>query len=243
MLFELKKIYKKGHIFYIVILVLALLAFDCVMELLTGELGKDNDLKVSNLSQAICQFSVLLMIPVFSNVFSSEYKNKSISFYENNRVDLRNLYIVRSIVYNLSVVLVYSIAQCIFLIGFHIEFNRSVLEVLLLNLLVVLVSVNAILFFSMLCKRKWVVISYILGFWIGAQIINSLEIPYLSGYFFPVDSESVVACYINESMGLEVSHLSGSTFQMAAFTCFIWILVFAVAGIITSKKAIRKNSI
>lgn len=242
-MFEIQRMFKKKNLLYILLLVFSLFLFDVVMELLTGELNGVAQLKVGNLSQAICQFTILLMLPVFVNIFSDDYTNKSISFYSNNTISLRKVYIERMLGYCIFTVLVYFLAQCAFMCIFRIGFNKQTISVLLLNLLVVLVSINAIYFFSMFYKKKWISISYIIGLWIGAQVINSLNIPVISGYFFPVDSENVVARYVKGILGQSVVSSDKMQLLKVVLVCFIWIMLFLILGIIISSKRMKKNSI
>lgn len=226
--------------------VLALFLINFLFEFATNEVGSDTSSQLQNLSQAIIQFSIIALIPVMTDTFSSDYARKTSIFYFQNNFSPLRLYGARLLVYNAATLLLY--LPPVFLYSYVVIDGTSyTLNVIGLSMLCVLCSVNMILFFSMFFKEKWIGITLIIIFWLGAQIINAIDIPYISGFFFPVDGQSNVALYIRSLKGDSIQYFNTFSkltgFEQALLTCIVWIVFPSGLGALVARSRMMKNAL
>lgn len=246
--FEIIRYIKKKHLLLSIISIFIIFVINFVFELGCGEINSSINLRLNNLSQAICQFSIISLLPILSDMFSYDYFNKNMIFYMQNDINLQHLYIVRVIVYNIMLLLLYILFLLIYFYKDISKINSTTLFIFTLDLFVVISCIDICAFCSMLFKKKSVCITIILIIWITSQIINSLNIPYISGNLLPIDNNNNVALYIKYlvfNKPIRYKNLINNIPVKihAIFICLVWSLIPFILGIIISKKRISENSV
>lgn len=243
--FDFNRCKSKKHYWYIVFAILVTFIFNFIMEMVSNQFTAEWSLKLTNISQALTQMGILVLLPILSDTFSKDYQEKNIIFFKQNKISEKKLFLSKILVYDVVIFVVCFVLMMIFQGGIFFSTNDGVL-VIFLDIMIVLASGNMIIFCSMFFEKRWMCMIAIILLWLSAYFINLSNLKFISGFFLPVDATNNVAFYIASLGGKEVSY---TNFNPAipieiqvTLCCFFWFTLPILLGWLLAENRMKKNA-
>ncbi|MGL4607915.1 MAG: hypothetical protein ACRCU3_10680 [Eubacteriaceae bacterium] len=243
--FDFNRCKSKKHYWYIVLAILATFLFNFIMEMVTNQFTAEWGLKLTNISQALTQIGILVLLPILSDTFSKDYQERNIVFFEQNKISGKKLYLSKIFVYDVVIFVSCFALMMLFQGGIFISSSDGAL-VIFLDIMIVLASGNMIIFCSMFFKKRWMCMMTVILLWLSAYFINLSNLKFISGFFLPVDATNNVAFYIASLGGKEVNYANYNPAIpieiQVILCCVFWFALPILLGCLLAENRIKKNA-
>lgn len=198
--------------------------------------------QVSNLYAVISQFVFLVIIPMVSSAFTSDYEKKSLIFYFQNKVSPLRLFMLRILIYDVFVILLYWVLFAFFVFYYGIYLDSKVLSIFMLLTFVIIYCVHINMMLSVVFQKRTTSMMVGILVWISVYILGLIaaRINFMDGLVSLIDGSSILAVYV-QNIQNHVPQTAQTLINVLEISIF-WILIPLILSSLAIHKGVAKKN-